>query len=186
MLRDLSKTLIVRGLLAIGLGIVAIVWPSITVWGFVIVFAVFAFTDAVFQSARAFSSASAGPVAGHLLLALLDIAAGVVALVWPEITAYALVIWVGAWAIATGVVEVAIAFLQGETAGERTAWAIAGGLSIVFGGVVFAHPRAGALALALVFGFFALSLGISTVWLGIDARKTDNRMLSAVQGRSAA
>ena len=45
---------------------------------------------------RAFSSKRAGPVAGHLLLAVLSIAAGVVALVWPGITALVLVLRIAA------------------------------------------------------------------------------------------
>jgi uncharacterized membrane protein HdeD (DUF308 family) len=186
MFRDLSKTLIVRGVLAVGLGIASIVWPDITVGAFVILFAVFAFTNALTQGAMAFSSAKAGSVFGHLLLALLDIAAGVVALAWPGITAYALVIWVGAWAIVTGAVEVGMAFREGEAAGERALWVIAGVLSILFGGVVFAHPRAGALTLALLFGFFSLALGIAEVMLGVDARRTGKTLSSVFQPRAAA
>jgi len=172
MFKNLSTSLIVRGVAAIALGIIAIVWPDITVGAFVFVFAVFAFADAFGQGARAFSSDSAGPVFGHLLLALIDIAAGVVAIAWPGITAYALVIWVGIWAVVSGLVEVGLAFYQDETAGERAMWFVAGALSVVFGVLVFAHPDAGAVTLALLFGFFSLALGITLVALGVDARRT--------------
>jgi hypothetical protein len=46
-------------------------------------FAVYAFIAAGLEAARAFSSAKAGPVIGHFLLALVGLAAGVVALAWP-------------------------------------------------------------------------------------------------------
>ena len=49
----------------------------------VILFAVYAFIAVGLQSARAFSSPKAGPVIGHLLLGLVDLAAGVIALAWP-------------------------------------------------------------------------------------------------------
>ena len=88
---SLSTSLLLRGLLAIAVGIVSVAWPNITVGAFVIVFAVYAFIAAVMDALRAFSSSRAGPVAGYLLLALLSAAAGVVALVWPNITALALV-----------------------------------------------------------------------------------------------
>ncbi len=68
-------------------GIIAIAWPGVTVLALVILFAVYAFIDAGLQTARAFSSGTAGPVFGHLLLALIDLAAGVIALVWPGPTA---------------------------------------------------------------------------------------------------
>lgn len=58
---------------------------------------------------RAFSSDRAGPVAGYVLLSVLSVAAGVVALAWPGITALVLTIWVAAWALVTGIVEVAMA-----------------------------------------------------------------------------
>lgn len=74
------------------------------------IFAVAVLIDAVHQGGLAFSSEKAGPVAGHLLLALLDVAAGVVAIVSPGITAWALTIVIGAWAVVTGVVEFATAF----------------------------------------------------------------------------
>jgi uncharacterized membrane protein HdeD (DUF308 family) len=54
----------------------------VTILALVILFAVYAFSDAILQGSRAFSSDGAGPVVGHLLLGLIDIAAGVVALVY--------------------------------------------------------------------------------------------------------
>jgi uncharacterized membrane protein HdeD (DUF308 family) len=185
MWRDMSNTLIFRGVVAIVIGLVAIIWPDITVDAFVIVFAIFAFTDAILQGARAFSSETAGPVAGHLLLALLDVAAGVVALAWPDITAYALVIWVGAWAIITGVVEFGAAFMKDETAGQRAMLGTAGLASILLGIVLFAYPHAGAITLALVFGFFCLVLGFVQLALGIDLRR-DRSTFSGIHRPAAA
>ena len=55
MFRDLSKSLIARGVLSVALGIVAIGWPNITVGAFVIVFAIYAFVDAFTQGGIAFA-----------------------------------------------------------------------------------------------------------------------------------
>jgi hypothetical protein len=41
-------------------------WPGVTVLALVILFAVNAFIDAGLQATRAYSSAAAGPVFGHL------------------------------------------------------------------------------------------------------------------------
>jgi uncharacterized membrane protein HdeD (DUF308 family) len=60
-----------RGILAIVVGIIAIAWPGITVWAFVILFAVYAFLAAGMEAVQAFASRTAGPAAGHLVLALL-------------------------------------------------------------------------------------------------------------------
>src|ERR1700756_5820542 len=102
MLKSLSPSLIMRGILALAVGIIALAWPGVTVLALVILFAVYAFIAAGLQAMRAFSSRTAGPVFGHLLLGLVDLAAGVVALAWPGPTALVLVLIVGTWAVIAG------------------------------------------------------------------------------------
>src|ERR1700688_2829126 len=99
MFKSLSHSMIWRGLLAIAIGIIAIAWPGVTILAVVIIFAIFAFADAGLQAGRAFSGDGAWPAIGHLLMGIVDIAAGVVAPAWPGITAFVLTIWVGAWAV---------------------------------------------------------------------------------------
>jgi uncharacterized membrane protein HdeD (DUF308 family) len=130
MFKSLSTSMIVRGVLAIAVGIIALAWPQVTVLALVILFAVYAFMAAGLQAARAFSSRTAGPVIGHLLLGLVDLAAGVIALAWPGPTALVLVLIVGVWAIVAGLVEIAAAFGHGEPAGTRALF-ILGGLIIL-------------------------------------------------------
>jgi uncharacterized membrane protein HdeD (DUF308 family) len=170
---SLSTSLLWRGLLAIAIGIISVAWPNITVGAFVILFAVFAFIAAAMDTVRAFSSSRAGPVVGYLLLAVLSAAAGVIALVWPNITALVLVIWIAAWATVTGVIQVALAFRQGETAGERAMWAITGLVSVALGIVLFIRPDIGALSLATVFGLFSIFYGVSALILSFQARRVD-------------
>src|SRR3954463_5358757 len=62
------------------------------------------------ELARAFSSGRAGPVIGHLLLALLGLAAGVIALVWPSPTALVLTLVVGVWAVMGGLLGIFAGF----------------------------------------------------------------------------
>ena len=176
MFRSLSASLLFRGLLAIAVGIVAIVWPGVTIGAVVFIFAVAVFFDAVGQGVRAFSSERAGPVAGHLLLALLDVAAGVVAIAWPDITASALTIWIGAWAVVTGIGEFALAFAGQETAGERALFGFGGLLSVALGIALFARPHLGALSLAEVFGLFSLAYGIWSLVLAGSAHATGSRI----------
>jgi uncharacterized membrane protein HdeD (DUF308 family) len=90
MLKSLSTSLIARGILAVIVGIIALAWPSVTVLALVILFAVYAFMASGIEAARGFTSRDAGPVIGHLLLGLVDLAAGMVALVWPGPTALVL------------------------------------------------------------------------------------------------
>jgi uncharacterized membrane protein HdeD (DUF308 family) len=180
MFKSWTSSLIVRGILAVIVGIVAIAWPGVTVLALVILFAIYAFIDAGIEAARAFGSASAGPVIGRLLLALIDVAAGVVALVWPGPTALVLVIVVAAWAFVGGFAEIFAAFQSGETAGTRAFFILAGLVSIAFGIVLAARPGIGAVTLALLFGLYSMIYGVSLTILGIQGRRAGKTLDSAI------
>jgi uncharacterized membrane protein HdeD (DUF308 family) len=170
MFKSTSTSLILLGILAVIAGIIAVAWPGVTILALVILFAIYAFMDAGLQAARAFSSRSAGPVLGHLLLALIDLAAGVVALAWPGPTAYVLVLLVGVWALAGGLAEVFAGFQAGETAGMRAMFILAGLVSAAFGVLLVARPNVGAVTLALLFGLYSLIYGFSQITAGVQVR----------------
>jgi uncharacterized membrane protein HdeD (DUF308 family) len=176
MFKSLSTSMILRGILAIAVGIMALAWPGVTVLALVILFAVYAFIAAGLQAMRAFSSPKAGPVIGHLLLGLIDIAAGVLALVWPGPTALVLVLIVASWAMVAGWFEFFAAFRRGEPAGMRALFLLGGLVSIAFGVALFARPGIGAVTLALLFGLFNLIYGTWQLVLGIELRHTDKAL----------
>jgi uncharacterized membrane protein HdeD (DUF308 family) len=115
------------------------------------------------------------------VLGLLDLAAGVIALVWPGPTALVLVLIVGIWAFAGGFFELFAAFQSGETAGTRAKFILGGLVSIAFGVVLFARPGAGAVTLALLFGLFSLIYGVSQITMGIQLRQTGKTLDSAME-----
>ena len=172
MVKSLSTSLIVRGILALAVGITALAWPEITVLALVILFAVYAFIASGLEAMRAFSSAKAGPVIGHLLLGLADLAAGVIALAWPAPTALVLVLIVGAWAVAAGLVEIAAAFGAGERAGTRAMFVLGGLISVAFGVVLF--------------GLFNLIYGAWALMQGIELRHAKKELPAAVREKVAA
>lgn len=183
MFKSLSTSLIARGILAAVVGIIALAWPSVTVLALVILFAVYAFIAAGLQAARAFSSRTAGPVIGHLLLGLVDLAAGVIALAWPGPTALVLVLIVGLWAIIAGLVEFSAAFASGEPAGTRVMFILGGLVTVAFGVVLSARPGLGAITLALLFGLFNLIFGIWMLVQGIELRCTNKTLHSVRPGQ---
>jgi uncharacterized membrane protein HdeD (DUF308 family) len=171
MFKSSSTHLILIGILAVIVGLIAIAWPGVTILALVILFAVYAFMDAGLQTARAFSSGSAGPVLGHLLLAVIDVVAAVFAIAWPAPTAFVLVIVVALWAFVGGFAEIYAGFGSGESAGTRAIFIIAGLVSVLFGFVLFARPGLGAVTLALLFGLYSMIYGFSQITTGIHARE---------------
>ena len=175
-----STQLVLLGILAIIVGIIALAWPGVTILALVILFAVWAFTDSVLQFTRMAGSVGAGPAIGHLLLGLVDIAAGIVALAWPAPTALVLVVVVAIWAFVGGFFEIFTAFQSGETAGTRVLFILGGLVSILFGIVLFARPGVGAVTLALLFGLFALIYGVSQITYGIALHHTGRTLHSVL------
>ena len=105
----------------------------------------------------------------------LSIAVGVVILVWPEISLFALTILVGAYALASGIVELGFAFTS-DAKGERGWLAFSGLVGIAFGVMVLAWPGISTLALLYVIGAYAIVIGILAVVaafrLPLDGRDT--------------
>jgi len=181
MFKSTSTSLILLGVLGVIVGVIAIAWPGVTITALVILFAIYAFIGAGLQAMRAFSSRTAGPVFGHLLLALIDLAAGVVALVWPGPTALVLVLVVAIWAFVAGFAEIFAAFGSGETAGTRAMFIVTGLISIAFGVVLSACPDIGAVTFALLFGLYILIYGVSEIVIGVQMRQTGKTLHSVLQ-----
>jgi len=164
-------SLVVRGLVALILGMVAFVWPGITLAALVILFGAYALIDGVVSFAGAWKASRAHERWGVLVLeGMAGIVASAVATLWPGITAFALVIVIAAWALLTGAFEIAAAIrLRKVIAGE---WllALSGVASIIFGFLMIAFPLAGALAIAYMVGIYALVFGVLLMALGFRLR----------------
>jgi uncharacterized membrane protein HdeD (DUF308 family) len=169
-----TSSLIWRAVLAIIVGVIAIAWPGITVGAFVILFAVYAFIAAATEFSVAFGANRGSSVAGHLLLGFVDVAAAVIALAWPGITALALVTVLAVWAFVIGVMEIAFAFQSGETAGERALLGLTGLVSIALAVVFAARPDVGAVTVAEVYGLFSFVSGVSSFVVAMNMRRLGN------------
>jgi uncharacterized membrane protein HdeD (DUF308 family) len=162
---------VLRGLVAIVVGVIALALPGITLGALVILFGAYALFDGIAAFIAAFRSSRAQERWGVLLLeGLAGIAAAAVTVIWPPLTALVLVYLIGAWALVTGVLEVAAAIkLRQFIAGE---WllALSGIASLLFGILVLAMPLAGALAIAMLTGVYSLAFGFILVGFGIRLR----------------
>jgi uncharacterized membrane protein HdeD (DUF308 family) len=168
LIADRWWTLVVRGLVAIAFGVFALAAPRTSVLALVYVFGAYAVIDGVVH----LMSAGRTPIGRGWLIfqGLVSIAAGVVAFAWTALTAVLLVMVIAAWAVLTGIAELVAAFrMRREIEGE---WllATAGVLSIIFGGVLFAAPEAGAVALLWIIGAYAIVFGLILIGLGARMR----------------
>lgn len=138
--------LALRGLFAILFGILAFIWPGVTVGALVILFGAYALVDGIFALVGAFRAAEAHQRWWPFVWeGLFGIAAGLIAFIYPGMTALMLLYIIAFWAILTGIFEISAAIrLRKEIVGE---WALGlGGVaSLVFGILLIVYPGAGAL-----------------------------------------
>ena len=160
MLARLAWLLGLRGILALVFGVLALIWPDLTVLALALLFGIYALIDGAGLLADAFRQRQDRPRRVWAVLGgLLGVAAGVVTLVWPQITALALVTLAGIWAIVTGLAEILIAVRLRRVLRGEWLLALAGAASVVAGALILARPGAGAVALGTVLGVYALLTG---------------------------
>jgi uncharacterized membrane protein HdeD (DUF308 family) len=159
--------LVIRGVAAIAFGIFTFVAPASSLRALVILWGVYAIVDGAFSTVLSVRGAGIVPGWGWLLFeGVMGIAAGVLALLWPAITALALLFVIATWAVVTGIAEIVTAirlrrYLHGE-------WmlAVSGILSIAFGALLAINPGTGALAVTWLIGLYAILFGVLLVGLG--------------------
>jgi uncharacterized membrane protein HdeD (DUF308 family) len=178
---ELSRTwwmLAARGVAAVIFGLLALIWPQITLLAPVLVFGAYALVDGVFSLvAAARGRELAGGSRGWLILeGLLGIAAGIVAIVWPDITALALLWVIAAWAVVTGVLEIVAAIRLRRVLDNEWLLIVAGALSVVFGLILIIWPGSGAIGLVWLIGIYAIAFGIVLLGLALRLRGLGRRL----------
>src|SRR6516164_11780427 len=161
-LRELAENwwlLLLRGVAAIAFGLLAFLWPDLTLLTLIFLWGLYAIADGIIALWAAIAS-KGGEIAPRWWLAVVGIAgivAGALAFVWPGMTALVLLMFIASWAIVIGVLQIWGAIrLRKEIEGE---WllALSGLLSVAFGVIMFAQPGAGALAVVWLIGSFAIA-----------------------------
>jgi uncharacterized membrane protein HdeD (DUF308 family) len=163
---------LLRGIASILFGVLAFVWPGLTVFWLVLLFAAYAIVDGVIALWAAFvGPGGMAPRWWLVVIGLLGIAAGVVTFLYPAMTAIVLLYFIAGWMIASGVFSIAGAIaLRKEIEGEW--WLILNGaLSVLIGLFMFFQPGAGALALIWLIGAYALVIGVTLVMLAFRLKK---------------
>ena len=149
-----------RGVLGIVFGLICLLTPGIALGAFVILFSAYMLVDGVFAIISGVRAARSGERWGLLILeGIVDIAAGVVAFLWPLITVVALTWLVAIWAIVSGVLMLSAAFTLNIDHGRW--WLALGGIaSVVFGLLLVIEPLVGAVVLTIWIGAYALVFGV--------------------------
>src|ERR671913_2442568 len=146
--------LALRGVIAVLFGLAALLRPDIALEALILLFGAYALVDGVFAIVGVFGGTRGGTPRWLLLIeGIAGILAGIIAFVLPGLTAVVLLYLIAAWAVVTGIFEIATAIrLRQEIRGE---WAliIGGALSVLFGVIlIVVSPFAAILSLIWLIG----------------------------------
>lgn len=163
--------LLLRGLGAIGLGILLIWWPGVTLLTLVILWGLFALVDGLAGIMLGIRGEADGTMWWTMMfLGVLGVGAAITAFIWPGMTAVIL-LWLIAWtAILRGLFEIAAAIRLRKHIDNEWLLAISGLVSVVAGFLVLRNPAAGALAVTLVIGGYMIALGVVAVVLAFRVK----------------
>lgn len=164
--------LALRGGVGILFGVAAFAWPGLTLGVLVLCFGAWALVDGAFSLAAALTGTAPSD---HRWLVGLEgvagIALGALTLLSPGVTALVLLMFVAAWALVRGVLQIVAAIqLRKEIEGE---WmlVLSGLASIALAAILMFQPAAGALALLWLIGGFAIALGVLLLGLAFRLRR---------------
>lgn len=165
--------LALRGVIAIIFGILAFALPGMTLLTLVFLFGIYALVNGILALAHALAAPKGYPRFGAMLFSgLVSIAVGVLAFIWPGITALSLVLLIAAWAIVSGIFEIAAAIRLRRVIHHEWLLVLGGTLSLVLGVAILLQPSAGALALLWWIGGFAIVFGVLLVALAFRVRRS--------------
>jgi uncharacterized membrane protein HdeD (DUF308 family) len=154
---------LLRGVFGIVFGLVALLLPGPTLASLILLFAVYLLFDGVVAVLSGIRAARLHRSWGWFLFeGVVDIAVAVITLAWPALSIFVFVWIAAAWALVSGVLMIAAA-LRWRNGKGRWWIAIAGLVSIVWGVLLFVEPVAGAIAMTVWLGVYALAFGVSLV-----------------------
>lgn len=168
-----GNALIIRGALAIAFAVLVLIWPQLTVATLVILFAIFIVLDGITEIFQWFTHrGSSNRYSAWLLVAgIISVIGGILAMIWPNVTALILTMFIGWWALAIGVVQVVAAVVLRKAFSLWWLGLVSGGLSLILGLILVIFPGAGIMGFLIMLAIFVALFGVVLVIDGVNTRK---------------
>lgn len=173
-LYQLTGFVMARGVMTIIFGVIALVWPGITLVSLAVLTAIWLFLSGIIG---ALSSIFMRENYDHwflkLALSLLQFGVGAYLVQRPEISIATFIVAIAIVFIVEGIIETVISLTDdSEKDGSRRMLGVVGGiLTVIAGIIIWRYPDVGTLAFVWVLGLTALVVGTLNLWSAIDTRR---------------
>jgi uncharacterized membrane protein HdeD (DUF308 family) len=176
MQRGTWSLLALRGVFALLFGLTVLLWPTMSLPVLVLAFGIYVLLDGIAVLALGTRPGAREHAWLWGLEGCAGIGLGLAALAWTRAAVELVVLGVGLWAIATGVLEMAIAKRMGRELPGEVLLSAAALASVLLGIAVFFMPTTGVVGLTVLFGAYGLVFGASLLGQAIRLRRQLNRV----------
>jgi|ERR1700683_3524809 len=168
-LHEIWWLLMIRGIALTLFGVIAVLWPGLTLVALAVAFAVYLLIGGVVNIIEGVMAA------GHRSLWWLTLAIGLAELgvaVWLLKNNYVLGTFIGVVGLSLvilGILEIVVAFEPNEDPGRRFLTIIGGALALIAGFITLRYPVSSGLAFTWVLGFWGLVAGAMQIAMCLSA-----------------
>ena len=148
--------ILLRGLIAIAFGAIALARPGLTLITLILIFGMYILADSI----TALWIGGGTRLWPFVIIGVIGVLVGICTITYPGVTAVALLYVIALWSIVRGIGDL-LTVLWWRSQTRSLAELIVGGLvSIVFGAWLLSAPARGALAVIWVIGLYAVLVGV--------------------------
>ena len=153
-----------NGFLAVLFGIIALLFPSITVVALAVYFAVSVLIGGIILTISSFRVKNHFPQWQFVLTeGIIGIVLGVLILMRPELTAAMFVVLFGIWATLLGLIIIGTSFRRETPGNNKVFLLITGILSLIFGILITVNPFEGSRVIVVFIGIYAIAYGLFSI-----------------------
>lgn len=173
------RTILLRGLASLVFGILAFAYPGVTLAVVVTLFGIYALVDGLLGLWGVFRGRDEGTSVTSLLTALAGIAAGLVCLLFPGFATTYVVLLIGFWNIAAGLLQLIGAMALWKDIEQPGLLALSGAAGAVLGLLIVFYPDTATVSIIWVIAGTAVLVGLVLIAFGWKLRKAAQSLLAA-------
>lgn len=173
------RTILLRGLASLAFGVLAFVYPGVTLAVVVTLFGIYALVDGLLGLWGVMRGKEQGTSITSLLTALVSIVAGLVCLLFPGFASAYVVLLIGFWNIAAGLLQLIGALVMWKDIEKPGFLAAAGLVGAALGLFIVFNPELAADTMIRIIAATAVLVGIVLLVFGWQLRSAAQDLLKA-------
>lgn len=178
MFTEMWRTIMLRGLASLVFGILAFVYPGVTLAVVVTIFGIYALIDGLLGLWGVFSGGENRSMTG-MVTALAGIAAGLFCLIWRDQAVVYVVLLIGLWYVAAGLLQLVGSLVLRNDVDNAGMLALGGAVGAALGLLIMFYPKDATTAVLWIIASTAVVVGLILLFFGWKLRGVGRRLTAA-------